>query len=220
MYSLHPAQAGGKTAAPTTQHSPRTRDSPLAWEETNKEGPMQGNWLVDDILGDQPEVKEKVFTVLKQYAAERKVEYLAYALCMVLTQESHQHLIDNIRTVRVYKGNRSFGFTLRGHAPVWIESVLPGSPAEKAALKAGDRILFLNGLDMSLLLVSESAGDSDSADSPSTSSALTSLQWVAEILPSSIKIQGRTFNQQLEHLLTPPERYTICKALEGFFQHR
>ncbi|XP_069726064.1 delphilin isoform X4 [Phaenicophaeus curvirostris] len=188
---------------------------------------------VDDILGDQPEVKEKVFTVLKQYAAERKVEYLAYALCMVLTQESHQHLIDNIRifipkkhrqrfdevvsqslisklcrsksehhsnrlrrsrsedhqerllvstrassvprsyeevgkslrkttslitsnvasgaarrTVRVYKGNRSFGFTLRGHAPVWIESVLPGSPAEKAALKAGDRILFLNGLDM------------------------------------------------------------------------
>uniref|UniRef100_A0A8C3KAQ9 PDZ domain-containing protein n=1 Tax=Calidris pygmaea TaxID=425635 RepID=A0A8C3KAQ9_9CHAR len=28
---------------------------------------------------------------------ERKVEYLAYALCMVLTQESHQHLIDNIR---------------------------------------------------------------------------------------------------------------------------
>lgn len=30
------------------------------------------------------------------------------------------------RTVRVYKGSRSFGFTLRGHAPVWIESVLPG----------------------------------------------------------------------------------------------
>ncbi|XP_051632799.1 delphilin-like [Manacus candei] len=52
---------------------------------------------VDDILGDQPELKERVFTVLKQYAAERKVECLAYALCMVLTQESHQHLIDNIR---------------------------------------------------------------------------------------------------------------------------
>ncbi|KFO10405.1 Delphilin, partial [Balearica regulorum gibbericeps] len=146
------------------------------------------------------------------------------------------------RTVRVYKGNRSFGFTLRGHAPVWIESVLPGSPAEKAALKAGDRILFLNGLDMRncshdkvvsmlqgsgampTLVVEEGivnfSSDSDSADSLSTSSALTSLQWVAEILPSSIKIQGRTFNQQLEHLLTPPERYTICKALEGFFQHR
>uniref|UniRef100_A0A8C6ZLE6 Grid2 interacting protein n=1 Tax=Nothoprocta perdicaria TaxID=30464 RepID=A0A8C6ZLE6_NOTPE len=147
-----------------------------------------------------------------------------------------------LRTVRVYKGNKSFGFTLRGHAPVWIESVLPGSPAEKAALKAGDRILFLNGLDMRscshdkvvsmlqgsgampTLVVEEGivnfSNDSDSADSPSASSALTSLQWVAEILPSSIKIQGRTFNQQLEHLLTPPERYAICKALEGFFQHR
>uniref|UniRef100_A0A8B9FVI7 Grid2 interacting protein n=1 Tax=Amazona collaria TaxID=241587 RepID=A0A8B9FVI7_9PSIT len=146
------------------------------------------------------------------------------------------------RTVRVYKGNRSFGFTLRGHAPVWIESVLPGSPAEKAALKPGDRILFLNGLDMRncshdkvvsmlqgsgampTLVVEEGivnfSNDSDAADSPSSSSALTSLQWVAEILPSSIKIQGRTFTQQLEHLLTPPERYSVCKALEGFFQHR
>ncbi|KAF1415690.1 Delphilin, partial [Spheniscus magellanicus] len=298
-----------------------------AVHQERKQKAQEFSKKVDDILGDQPEVKEKVFTILKQYAAERKVEYLAYALCMVLTQESHQHLIDNIRifipkkhrqrfdevvsqslisklcrskseqhsnrlrrsrsedhqerllvstrassvprsheevskslrkttslitsnvasgaarrTVRVYKGNRSFGFTLRGHAPVWIESVLPGSPAEKAALKAGDRILFLNGLDMRncshdkvvsmlqgsgampTLVVEEGivnfSNDSDSADSPSTSSALTSLQWVAEILPSSIKIQGRTFNQQLEHLLTPPERYTICKALEGFFQHR
>uniref|UniRef100_A0A8D2PD41 Grid2 interacting protein n=1 Tax=Zosterops lateralis melanops TaxID=1220523 RepID=A0A8D2PD41_ZOSLA len=281
---------------------------------------------VDAILGEQPELKEKLFTVLKQYAAERRVECLAHALCMVLTHESHRPLIDSIRifipkkhrqrfdevvsqslisklcrsksehsnrlrrsrsedhqerllvstrassvprsheelskslrkttslitsnvasgaarrTVRVYKGNRSFGFTLRGHAPVWIESVLPGSPAEKAALKAGDRILFLNGLDMRncshdkvvsmlqgsgampTLVVEEGivnfSNDSDSAESPSSSSALTSLQWVAEILPSSIKIQGRTFTQQLEHLLTPPERFTVCKALEGFFQHR
>ncbi|KAF1673137.1 Delphilin, partial [Pygoscelis papua] len=312
------------------QRGAGTRDpipSADAVRQERKQKAQEFSKKVDDILGDQPEVKEKVFTILKQYAAERKVEYLAYALCMVLTQESHQHLIDNIRifipkkhrqrfdevvsqslisklcrskseqhsnrlrrsrsedhqerllvstrassvprsheevskslrkttslitsnvasgaarrTVRVYKGNRSFGFTLRGHAPVWIESVLPGSPAEKAALKAGDRILFLNGLDMRncshdkvvsmlqgsgampTLVVEEGivnfSNDSDSADSPSTSSALTSLQWVAEILPSSIKIQGRTFNQQLEHLLTPPERYTICKALEGFFQHR
>ncbi|CAM9543975.1 unnamed protein product [Bubo scandiacus] len=300
---------------------------PDAVRQERKQKAQEFSKKVDDILGDQPEVREKVFTVLKQYAAERKVEYLAYALCMVLTHESHQHLLDNIRifipkkhrqrfdevvsqslisklcrskseqhsnrlrrsrsedhqerllvstrassvprsneetskslrkttslitsnvasgaarrTVRVYKGNRSFGFTLRGHAPVWIESVLPGSPAEKAALKAGDRILFLNGLDMRncshdkvvsmlqgsgampTLVVEEGivnfSNDSDSADSPSTSSALTSLQWVAEILPSSIRIQGRTFTQQLEHLLTPPERYTTCKALEGFFQHR
>ncbi|NXF53632.1 GRD2I protein, partial [Oceanites oceanicus] len=312
------------------QRGAGTRDPVLsadAVRQERKQKAQEFSKKVNEILGAQPEVKEKVFTILKQYAAERKVEYLAYALCMVLTQESHQHLIDNIRifipkkhrqrfdevvsqslisklcrskseqhsnrlrrsrsedhqerllvstrassvprsheevskslrkttslitsnvasgaarrTVRVYKGNRSFGFTLRGHAPVWIESVLPGSPAEKAALKAGDRILFLNGLDMRscshdkvvsmlqgsgampTLVVEEGivnfSNDSDSADSPSTSSALTSLQWVAEILPSSIKIQGRTFNQQLEHLLTPPERYTICKALEGFFQHR
>ncbi|NXF22600.1 GRD2I protein, partial [Rhodinocichla rosea] len=281
---------------------------------------------VDAILGEQPELKEKLFAVLKQYAAERRVECLAHALSLLLTHESHQPLIDSIRifipkkhrqrfdevvsqslisklcrsrsehgnrlrrsrsedqqerllvstrassvprsheelskslrkttslvssnvasgaarrTVRVYKGNRSFGFTLRGHAPVWIESVLPGSPAEKAALKAGDRILFLNGLDMRncshdkvvsmlqgsgampTLVVEEGivsfSNDSDSAESPSSSSALTSLQWVAEILPSSIKIQGRTFTQQLEHLLTPPERFTVCKALEGFFHHR
>lgn len=52
------------------------------------------------------------------------------------------------------------------------------------------------------------------------SPALSSLQWVAEILPPSIRVQGRTFGQQLEHLLTIQERYTICKALENFFQHR
>ncbi|MEQ2170817.1 hypothetical protein GOODEAATRI_004190, partial [Goodea atripinnis] len=52
------------------------------------------------------------------------------------------------------------------------------------------------------------------------SPVLSSLQWVADILPPSIRVQGRTFGQQLEHLLTIQERYTICKALENFFQHR
>ena len=54
----------------------------------------------------------------------------------------------------------------------------------------------------------------------SRSPALSSLQWVAEILPPSIKVHGRTFSQQLDHLLTVQERYTVCKALETFFQHR
>ncbi|XP_060029231.1 delphilin isoform X1 [Erinaceus europaeus] len=146
------------------------------------------------------------------------------------------------RTVRIYKGSKSFGFTLRGHGPVWIESVLPGSPAENASLKSGDRILFLNGLDMRscshdkvvsmlqgsgampTLVVEEGLvpfpSDTDSLDSPNPSSALTSLQWVADILPGSIRVQGLTFSQQLEHLLTPPERYGVCRALESFFQHR
>ncbi|XP_029432104.1 delphilin isoform X2 [Rhinatrema bivittatum] len=284
------------------------------------------NQEVNEILGDDPEVKEKVFTVLKQFAAERKVECLAYTLPMILTRESQHQLIDSIRifipkkhrqrfdevlsqslvskvcrtrsqpskqlrrsrsedhherlllasrassvpqcpeeagkglrktcslltsssasgrarrTVRLYKGCKNFGFTLRGHAPVWIEAVLPGSPAELAGLKSGDRILFLNGLDMRncshekvvsmlqgsgampTLIVEEGITslcvDPNSMDFLQQSSALTSLQWVAEILPSSIKIQGRTFNQQLEHLLTPAERYITCKALEQFFQHR
>ena len=39
------SQAAGKLPAPTAQHRPRARDSPLAWQEANKEGPKQGNWL-------------------------------------------------------------------------------------------------------------------------------------------------------------------------------
>ncbi|KAK6301720.1 hypothetical protein J4Q44_G00277730 [Coregonus suidteri] len=159
------------------------------------------------------------------------------------------------RTVRVYRGKKSFGFTLRGHAPVCIDSVIPDSPAEDCGLKPGDRILFLNGLDMrncshekvvSMLqgsgaiptLVVESGPSgyslSDQGDQEDTSPGLSpsvaprsrspvplsSLQWVAEILPPSIKVHGRTFSQQLDHLLTVQERYTICKALETFFQHR
>uniref|UniRef100_A0A3Q3QDQ3 Glutamate receptor, ionotropic, delta 2 (Grid2) interacting protein, a n=1 Tax=Monopterus albus TaxID=43700 RepID=A0A3Q3QDQ3_MONAL len=153
-----------------------------------------------------------------------------------------------LRTVRVCKGNMSFGFTLRGHAPVWIDSVVPGSPADKAGLKQGDRILFLNGLDMRTsshekvvsmlqgsgamptLVVEEGASSFTLAEQDLAGSGvptercrspvLSSLQWVAEILPPSIRVQGRTFGQQLEHLLTIQERYTICKALENFFQHR
>uniref|UniRef100_A0A8D0YH92 Delphilin n=1 Tax=Sus scrofa TaxID=9823 RepID=A0A8D0YH92_PIG len=262
---------------------------------------------VDEILGDQPAAKEQVFTALKQFAAEQRVDTLVWALTLALPPEACGPLLENLRifipkkhrarfdevvsqgllgklcrarraqgaqrlrrsrseerperllvstrasaaprrpdeppprkaaslpggrpgpggarrTVRVYKGNKSFGFTLRGHGPVWIESVLPGSPADNASLKSGDRILFLNGLDMRNCshdkVVSMLQGSSDSMDSPNPSSALTSLQWVAEILPSSIRVQGRTFSQQLEHLLTPPERYGVCRALESFFQHR
>ncbi|KAK5850567.1 hypothetical protein PBY51_001436 [Eleginops maclovinus] len=164
----------------------------------------------------------------------------------------HPPLGPNQRIVRVYRGKKNFGFTLRGHAPVCLDSVIPDSPAEECGLKTGDRILFLNGLDMrncshekvvSMLqgsgamptLVVEdgpsefSSEQNDPEESPirapttmprSRSPALSSLQWVAEILPPSIKVHGRTFSQQLEHLLTIQERYTVCKSLETFFQHR
>uniref|UniRef100_A0A3Q3J9W5 PDZ domain-containing protein n=1 Tax=Monopterus albus TaxID=43700 RepID=A0A3Q3J9W5_MONAL len=301
---------------------------------------MEFNKKVEEVLGEEPDVKEQLFEVLKQYAAERDVESLAEALPDILITEEHQQLIDsvrifipkkhrerfdevvsqslmsrlkgrsfsdpsrnrlrrsrsedhperllvstrassvprthteegmvppargmrkttsliaghsggtttNCRTVRVCKGNMSFGFTLRGHAPVWIDSVVPGSPADKAGLKQGDRILFLNGLDMRTsshekvvsmlqgsgamptLVVEEGASSFTLAEQDLAGSGvptercrspvLSSLQWVAEILPPSIRVQGRTFGQQLEHLLTIQERYTICKALENFFQHR
>ncbi|XP_056325881.1 delphilin isoform X2 [Danio aesculapii] len=298
---------------------------------------LEFNRRVEEILRNEPEVKEKLFAVLKQFAAERKVDWLASVLPDILTTEEQQQLISNIRifipkkhrqrfdeavsqslinrmcrskslgepqnrlrrsrsqdhherpqgskrassvprdtgdepaqndrtlrksntmiptqyvtgvnqrTIRVYRGKKSFGFTLRGHAPVWIDSVMPGSPAEACGLKTGDRILFLNGLDMRncshekvvsmlqgsgampSLVVEEGPvdypqSDSEPEETPSAprsrSPALSSLQWVAEILPPSIRVHGRTFSQQLEHLLTLQERYTICKALETFFQHR
>ncbi|XP_026861897.2 delphilin isoform X3 [Electrophorus electricus] len=296
---------------------------------------LEFNKRIEEVLGSDPEVKEKLFSVLKQFAAERKVDWLASILPDILTTEEQQQLISNIRifipkkhrqrfdeavaqsllhrmcrskslsepgqsrlrrsrsqdrherpvpckrassaprdsgeeaartqkksssgipsvplagpnqrTIRVYRGKKSFGFTLRGHAPVWIDSVIPDSPAEECGLKPGDRILFLNGLDMRncshekvvsmlqgsganpTLVVEEgpavyATSDSEPEDTPplprSISPALSSLQWVAEILPPSIRVHGRTFSQQLEHLLTLQERYTICKALETFFQHR
>ncbi|XP_016401590.1 delphilin-like [Sinocyclocheilus rhinocerous] len=305
--------------------------------QDRKHKALEFNRRVEEILRNEPEVKEKLFAVLKQFAAERKVDWLASVLPDILTTEEQQQLILNIRifipkkhrqrfdeavsqsllnrmcrskslgepqnrlrrsrsqdhherpqgskrassvprdtgddpaqperglrksttmipshyvtganqrTIRVYRGKKSFGFTLRGHAPVWIDSVMTGSPAEACGLKPGDRILFLNGLDMrncshekvvSMLqgsgamptLVLEEGpvdyplSDSEPEESPtiprSRSPALSSLQWVAEILPPSIRVHGRTFSQQLQHLLTLQERYTICKALETFFQHR
>ncbi|XP_067343605.1 delphilin isoform X4 [Channa argus] len=301
---------------------------------------MEFNRKVEQILGDEPEVKEKLFAVLKQYAAERRVEWLASVLPEILTTDDHQQLISSIRIFIPKKhrqrfddavsqnvinrlcrsksisepqgrirrsrsedhsdrhhgskrassvprdggepggrgegerdrglrksvsgipahppigpnqrGKKNFGFTLRGHAPVSIDAIIPESPAEECGLKPGDRILFLNGLDMRncshekvvsmlqgsgampTLVVEEgpseySSDQIDPEESPSLapttlprsrSPALSSLQWVAEILPPSIKVHGRTFSQQLEHLLTIQERYTVCKALETFFQHR
>lgn len=52
---------------------------------------------VDQILGDEPEVKEKLFTVLKQYAAEKRVEWLAAVLPDILTTDEHRQLISSIR---------------------------------------------------------------------------------------------------------------------------
>ncbi|KAM7381956.1 hypothetical protein PAMA_012698 [Pampus argenteus] len=332
------------------KHSISIEDSQMGGDgarQDRKHKALEFNRKVDQILGDEPEVKERLFSVLKQYAAEKRVDWLASVLPDILTTDEHRQLISSIRIfipkkhrqrfdeavsqnvinklcrsksisephtsrirrsrsedhserhhgskrassvprdggepggrgeaerdrglrksisgkhahppigpnqriVRVYRGKKTFGFTLRGHAPVCIDSVIPDSPAEECGLKPGDRILFLNGLDMRncshekvvsmlqgsgampTLVVEEGPSDyssdqTDPEESPSLapttlprsrSPALSSLQWVAEILPPSIKVHGRTFSQQLEHLLTIQERYTVCKSLETFFQHR
>lgn len=51
------------------------------------------------MLGEEPDVKEQLFEVLKQYAAERDVETLAEALPDILITEEHQQLIDSVRLV-------------------------------------------------------------------------------------------------------------------------
>lgn len=52
---------------------------------------------VEEILGDEPEVKERLFDVLKQYATERDVESLACILPEILITEEHQQLIESVR---------------------------------------------------------------------------------------------------------------------------
>lgn len=52
---------------------------------------------VEQLLGEAPEVKEKLFSVLKQYAAEKKVEWLASVLPEVLTTAEQRQLISSIR---------------------------------------------------------------------------------------------------------------------------
>ncbi|KAM3661955.1 delphilin-like [Ammospiza maritima maritima] len=62
---------------------------------------------VDAILGQQPQLKEKLFAVLKQYAAQRSVEGLARGLSPLLTHECHQPLMDSISTQFEHKRSRS-----------------------------------------------------------------------------------------------------------------
>lgn len=52
---------------------------------------------MEEVLGEEPDVKEQLFEVLKQYAAERDVERLAEALPDILLSEEHQQLIDSVR---------------------------------------------------------------------------------------------------------------------------
>lgn len=52
---------------------------------------------MEEVLGEEPDVKEQLFEALKLYAAERDVESLAEALPDILITEEHQQLIDSVR---------------------------------------------------------------------------------------------------------------------------
>lgn len=52
---------------------------------------------VDEILGDQLTAKEQVFTALKQFAAEQRVDDLVWALTLALPREARGPLLDNLR---------------------------------------------------------------------------------------------------------------------------
>ena len=52
------------------------------------------------------------------------------------------------REVTVHRESGSFGFVVRGHGPVYVESVAAGGPADRGGLLPGDAILKLNGLDV------------------------------------------------------------------------
>lgn len=45
-------------------------------------------------------------------------------------------------------GGEGYGINFRGSSPVIIDTVLPGSPAEKSGFKYGDFFLELNGNDV------------------------------------------------------------------------
>lgn len=76
---------------------------------------------VDEILGDQPTVKEQVFAALKQFAAEQRVDDLVWALTLALPREAHGPLLDNLR----YLSRGGVGRQGVSHSG---RSALPGPP--------------------------------------------------------------------------------------------
>ncbi|KTF90502.1 hypothetical protein cypCar_00002171 [Cyprinus carpio] len=184
----------------------------------------QSRDMVEEILGEEPEVKERLFDLLKQYANERDVEEEMgrdrgfSKPFRIFIPKKHRQRFDEMvsqslmsrlrgRSFSEHRNNRlrrsrsedhperllsvstrassvprtaneevvmpparglrkttsliaghSSSFSTRSWSPYDLLSVVTfclvcchcpaGSPAEKAGLKPGDRILFLNGLDM------------------------------------------------------------------------
>ena len=56
-----------------------------------------------------------------------------------------------IRTVAISRGRSGFGFTITGELPSRLGGVVPGSAADCAGLQSGDRLIGINGQDVSVL---------------------------------------------------------------------
>lgn len=67
---------------------------------------------MDEILGDQPTAKEQVFSALKRFAAEQRVDELVWALTLVLPPEACGPLLENLRySFRVGMGGQGCLFS-------------------------------------------------------------------------------------------------------------
>uniref|UniRef100_A0A3B4VC90 PDZ domain-containing protein n=1 Tax=Seriola dumerili TaxID=41447 RepID=A0A3B4VC90_SERDU len=54
--------------------------------------------------------------------------------------------------VEVIRGRAGYGFTISGQRPCLLSGILEGSPADLVGLKQGDRIMAINGTDVSTAL--------------------------------------------------------------------
>ncbi|XP_018551952.1 regulator of G-protein signaling 12 isoform X2 [Lates calcarifer] len=57
--------------------------------------------------------------------------------------------IGELRGVEVIRGRAGYGFTISGQRPCLLSGILEGSPADLVGLKQGDRIVAINGTDVS-----------------------------------------------------------------------
>lgn len=60
--------------------------------------------------------------------------------------------VGGIRSVEVIRGRAGYGFTISGQRPCLLSGILERSPADLVGLKQGDRIMAINGTDVSTAL--------------------------------------------------------------------
>uniref|UniRef100_A0A1I8FI51 Protein kinase domain-containing protein n=1 Tax=Macrostomum lignano TaxID=282301 RepID=A0A1I8FI51_9PLAT len=62
---------------------------------------------------------------------------------------NHQHGVNQrTRTVQLSRSRIGFGFTINGQSPCMLSCIVPGSPADLAALRPGDALLGVNGVSV------------------------------------------------------------------------